>query len=73
MNTNHTDNELTAGLFCVTQAHGRAHFTSDRIVALDAAEQVRELLRRGGLSGVHNVGTAYLGADNQWHPCRRGR
>ena len=64
--------ELTAGLFCVTQAQGRAHFTSDRRTALDSAERVRELLRANGLSGVHNVRAQWLDG-NVWRDCQLGR
>lgn len=66
--TNRTDRELTASLFCVGQPQGRAHFTSDRRVALDSADDVRELLRKDGLSGVHNVRAQWLDG-NVWRDC----
>lgn len=64
--------ELTAGLYCVAQPQGRSHFTSDRRTAHNNADDVRELLRKYGCAGVHQVGVQFLDG-NQWLDCQLGR
>lgn len=66
------DSELTAGLFCVAGAWGRAHFTSDRRTAHNDAADVRDAMRAAGCPGVHNVRAQWLDG-NTWRDCRAGR
>lgn len=73
MMKNATDAELTAGLYCVDSAGGRGHFTSDRVVALDDADTIRNHMRDARAPGVQNVRAQYRDDVGGWHDCRLGR